>query len=362
MKGKFYSHEIEAMIKILSKNHYSYKMIIEALKREGHKVSKCGISRVLNSIGRRRVAAMNAEKFGVFRERKVRTRNTIKAVEKLVNCENPSTYRVIQKKMPCSLRTINRIIHEDLALKTRRKKKVHRLKPQDKKIRKRSCRILYERYLAGDKSEFIVTLDEAWFYLSDSNKKRKNCYVKRGDRIPEDWINDCKEAFPSGFMVVGILSGRGAMPLIKIPKETKINSTVYQAKVLSPIFDNFIPNFYPGEAEKVHLHHDRATSHTSRSTRSFIEEKQREMGINVIETKNIPVRSPDVAPLDFYCFGMLKQRLFKRRPTTLDGLWNVLKDEWSKITVPDVKKCFASWKKRCRLVVKNQGNHIEQLL
>src|SRR5215469_1208757 len=189
MKGKFYSHEIEAMIKILSKNHYSYKMIIEALKREGHKVSKCGISRVLNSIGRRRVAAMNAEKFGVFRERKVRTRNTIKAVEKLVNCENPSTYRVIQKKMPCSLRTINRIIHEDLALKTRRKKKVHRLKPQDKKIRKCSCRILYERYLAGDKSEFIVTLDEAWFYLSDSNKKRKNCYVKRGDRIPEDWIN-----------------------------------------------------------------------------------------------------------------------------------------------------------------------------
>lgn len=30
-----------------------------------------------------------------------------------------------------------------------------------------NCRILYENYLAADKWKFVVTIDEAWFYLED---------------------------------------------------------------------------------------------------------------------------------------------------------------------------------------------------
>jgi IS1 family transposase len=56
----------------------------------------------------------------------------------------------------------------------------------------------------------------------------------------------------------------------------------------------------------------------------------------------------------------LKQKFERRQATTLDGLWKVLNDEWSKIPVTLVGKVYESWKKRCRAVHKNHGYHIEK--
>ena len=85
-----------------------------------------------------------------------------------------------------------------------------------------------------------------------------------------------------------------------------------------------------------------------------------DIGMNFIANIDILVKSPDASPLDFFSFGYLKQRLFKRRPTTMDGLWKATNEEWSTITQEKVKKVFASWKFRCRLIVKMEGKHIEQ--
>ena len=41
--------------------------------------------------------------------------------------------------------------------------------------RKTNYRKLYEKRLAGDRSEFAVTLDEALIYLDDSNGQSKIC-------------------------------------------------------------------------------------------------------------------------------------------------------------------------------------------
>ena len=52
------------------------------------------------------------------------------------------------------------------------------------------------------------------------------------------------------------------------------------------------------------------------------------MGISYIVRKDIPVKSPDTAPLNFYGFGYLKQRLATRRPKTLIwGIWKFLQQE-----------------------------------
>ncbi|UYV75772.1 PRLHR [Cordylochernes scorpioides] len=55
--------------------------------------------------------------------------------------------------------------------------------------------------------------------------------------------------------------------------------------------------------DKVFLHHDKASSHTSNKTQQFLQEMKDTLGLNFIRNSDIPVKSPDASPLDFYGFG-----------------------------------------------------------
>ncbi|UYV80516.1 SLC7A6 [Cordylochernes scorpioides] len=259
-----------------------------------------------------------------------------------------------------SLKTINNIIHKDLELDTRRKGKVHKLTPFHMKNRATNARKLYEEHLAGSRSEYTATLDEAWMYVTYCNGIRKICYIKRGNQVPDNWVHQCSETFPKGFMVVGVMTGRGVLPLIKVPSKVKVNSEFYIECVLKPVIEQ-LKDLYPGEMDKVFLHHDKASSHTSNKTQQFLQEMKDTLGLNFIRNSDIPVKSPDASPLDFYGFGMLKQRLFNRRPKTEAGLWKAAQEEWSNVSLSKVKEVFAAWKVRCREIAKKKGKHIEHM-
>ncbi|UYV64526.1 hypothetical protein LAZ67_3001100 [Cordylochernes scorpioides] len=202
-----------------------------------------------------------------------------------------------------SLKTINNIIHKDLELDTRRKGKVHKLTPFHMKNRATNARKLYEEHLAGSRSEYTATLDEAWMYVTYCNGIRKICYIKRGNQVPDNWVHQCSETFPKGFMVVGVMTGRGVLPLIKVPSKVKVNSEFYIECVLKPVIEQ-LKDLYPGEMDKVFLHHDKASSHTSNKTQQFLQEMKDTLGLNFIRNSDIPVKSPDASPLDFYGFDI----------------------------------------------------------
>lgn len=105
-----------------------------------------------------------------------------------------------------------------------------------------------------------------------------------------------------------------------------------------------------------------ASSDTARKTQEYAESVRRPGGQTLIANQDIPVKSPDIARLDFFGFGFLKQRTFHRRATTLSGLWKVLNEEWNKITPEKRQEVLSEWKKRYRLVVKKKGFHIEQVI
>ena len=70
--------------------------------------------------------------------------------------------------------------------------------------------------MAGDKFEFVVTLDEALIYEYDTDEQTRICYVARGVTMPDDWIFEVVESFRKSFMVVGIISGRAIVPLLRV--------------------------------------------------------------------------------------------------------------------------------------------------
>ena len=83
-----------------------------------------------------------------------------------------------------------------------------------------------------------------------------------------------------------------------------------------------------------------------------------ETGISFIAKKDIPVKSPDAIPLDFFD---LKTRLEKRKPETITGLLRAASQEWSTISSEKCLEVFESWRKRLVVIEKVQGLHIEQL-
>ncbi|UYV82957.1 CAPN1 [Cordylochernes scorpioides] len=325
MGGERLTLQVEQTIRTLSKEGNSYSVIVKKLKAEGLDVGKATICRVVNGIGKKREAESNGQKFQVDRPRPVRTPATVSKVKRLATTENPPSQRQLSRMCGTSLKTINNIIHKYLELDTRRKGKVHKLTPFHMKNRATNARKLYEEHLAGSRSEYTATLDEAWMYVTYCNGIRKICYIKRGNQVPDNWVHQCSETFPKGFMVVGVMTGRGVLPLIKVPSKVKVNSEFYIECVLKPVIEQ-LKDLYPGEMDKVFLHHDKASSHTSNKTQQFLQEMKDTLGLNFIRNSDIPVKSPDASPLDFYGFGMLKQRLFNRRPKTEAGLWKAAQE------------------------------------
>jgi hypothetical protein len=350
--------EVEGIILGLSKTGLSQRSIVGQLRSDGVVVSRRTVHNVINRIGKNRQAKAKGQPLPVkFQPSPSATPHVIRKINAMSQLENPPSQREMSKKVGVSLATVNRILKK-LGKRVARKTKVHKLLPRHMQNRKTNCRKLYERLLAGQRWEYMVTLDEALFGLHCVNGKRKICYVNKGDQVPEDWVVD-KDNFFKTFMVVGAISGRGTLPLIRIPKKVKVNAAYYISNVLDPIIHRHLPRLYEGEMEKVTIHHDQATSHTAGETVAYAAEIKSTTGVTIMAKSDIPVKSPDASPLDFFGFGYLKRRLSRRKARTEPGLWKVMNQEWNKIDNTLVTKVFNCWKQRLRLVVKGDGRHIE---
>ncbi|CAG7722156.1 unnamed protein product [Allacma fusca] len=108
-----------------------------------------------------------------------------------------------------------------------------------------------------------------------------------------------KETFGEKIMIGGAITGRGALPLFKVPHNVKGNSHYYVSDVLKPLLDVEGQKRYGEDTSNVYVHHD-AT-----------------------------IKSPDESPVDFFGLGILKKNLFNRRASTLKGLWKVGNEEWN---------------------------------
>lgn len=153
--------EVESTIKTLSKLKYSYSQIIKHLKSWGHSVSKKGITNVLKNRGKKRQALAEGPTPPPRRSRrKVLTQAVLRKIDLVTSKDNPPTQRQIARQVKVSQSSVNRAI-KILNKKVRRKPRVHQLTEKHKKNRRLTCKQFYKNYLTHDRSEYLVTLDEA---------------------------------------------------------------------------------------------------------------------------------------------------------------------------------------------------------
>ena len=196
--------------------------------------------------------------------------------------------------------------------------------------------------------------------LKKTNGKRKICYLTKDEDIPDDWVFENGENCSKGFMVIEVMTGRGTVPLFRVPPKVKINSQYYVDYVLKPLFQDHLPRLYGKDINKVFFHHDKASSHTADHTMDYLRQMKEELGINYLEKQEIPVKSPDASPLDFFGFGYIKQKLYMSNASTLERFWKLAQVR-DGIELSMVQDVFASWKRRCRMVTARDSKHIENI-
>ena len=70
-------------------------------------------------------------------------------------------------------------------------------------------------------------------------------------------------------------------------------------------------------------------------------------------------RSPDLNPLDYSIWSILKKRVYTPRPQTLEGLKLKISQEVANLDEALLIRCTLNIRKRAHLYVQSQGGHFE---
>ena len=72
-----------------------------------------------------------------------------------------------------------------------------------------------------------------------------------------------------------------------------------------------------------------------------------------------PPRSPDLSPADYYLWGALKGRVYKRHPTSIEQLKAYISEEIANIQVSELAAAVNNLPRRLEAVVEEKGGHFE---
>ncbi|GBN72403.1 hypothetical protein AVEN_149270-1 [Araneus ventricosus] len=101
---------------------------------------------------------------------------------------------------------------------------------------------------------------------------------------------------------------------------------------------------------------DSAPSHASSVTQKFLTDQQ----VQLLRPQQWMPNSSDAAPCDYFLWGHLKNKLNKRRVSTLKSLQKAIREEVKKIPHEMIFWALKSWPKRCRQIYYAEGRHIEK--
>ena len=201
-------------------------------------------------------------------------------------------------------------------------------------------------------------MDEAWLTLDYTNGKSTHHYdsKKKSERKSDPPAATSAPQFPDQIMFAAGFCAKGKTDLYFIPKDTKVCSKVFVKQVLEPMFKRDVPRIFGRNKNKVLLHMDSASSHTSKYTTNWLKSNK----INYITKDQWLPNSPKLSPMDYFANGYLKNKIKRRRYRTMRGLKQCARQEWENIPVKMCANAIESWPKRVLAVHRAKGRDIPQ--
>jgi len=133
------------------------------------------------------------------------------------------------------------------------------------------------------------------------------------------------------------------------------DSVARSPKLLS--IKNYVNQLTDDELTSGYYQQDGATCHTSNTSMREIESFHQDR----IISKNLwPPRSPDLKPADFFLWGLLKGKVYKNTPRTIEQLKDATRQEIQAVNVDILGKVFQNLEKYiqvCLDVIGDQFQH-----
>ncbi|OQV20803.1 hypothetical protein BV898_05149 [Hypsibius exemplaris] len=185
-------------------------------------------------------------------------------------------------------------------------KKVRRnLIPEAQKETRRICCMEFRKTIRRIDIPDFLFVDECYVTVKKHfNHQNERCYGK-DFKLIRTWKKF--RAFPKTPLSAMVFAGvfrDGRTNLVVLPAGFRINQYTYREKCLKPMLKGL-----PGHMDKakIKFYQDKAPCHAADSVQEFLEEKLP----SFIPNCNIPPNSPDLNPLDYCIWNMMKEKLDK---------------------------------------------------
>ena len=258
-------------------------------------------------------------------------------------------------KLPRS--TARRAILEDLQLKPIRQVTAQRVKPVNMAKRLEACQKWNDQIQPGelDVAKIYFT-DEKLFRLGACAGGNQNfvVYVSRETKksqVPDDLILREDGRWQGGVSVMVCLGlcHRGKGRLHFVPAGTKVNSAEY-LNIVKNIYEPNIHHYYGIRPDCV-FQQDGASSHTANAVQEYCKRKFQKFWAE----GEWPPNSPDLNPLDYFCWGYLQQEVTKRKPTCLDSLKLAIMQSVGDMPADMAQRAIEGFGKRVRMCIRSEG-------
>lgn len=269
--------------------------------------------------------------------------------------ENPGTSKHRASLELAISRSSLRRIMEGLKLKMYKPRLMHGLLEDDPDRRLQFCEIILNEETQGNGIlEKITWSDEAHFKLSGA-VNRHNCvyYSTENPHITlEQQLNQ------PGISVWAAISCHGVLGPIFF--DTNLTHNLY----LTMLRDTVLPQLRRQyENDLFFFQQDGAPPHYALAVRRFLDEELPNRWIGRRGPVDWPPRSPDLTPMDFFFWGVVKDKVFARKPLTMDDMVLYIQQACQEIN--DNKelcnRVCLSVRSRLQECVNNEGLQFEHL-
>ena len=146
------------------------------------------------------------------------------------------------------------------------------------------------------------------------------------------------------------------LSLLPTPKGNAMTQKYY-TDCLLPVYIDVIQKARLEDAQEWIFQGDNDASHGTR--KKGLAQHLKES--NSVDTLSPPPQSPDLNPMEGI-WNILKQRVRRRVWKSLKELKEVLQDEWSKITILEIRARISEMPRRCKSLVETGGAPIKSSL
>ena len=324
--------EQKEKIRTLLELGWSFSRIKGHIKKSGFDASKSKISLIKNR--QNKLDHSNESRGSGGRPSKLNA-GQLNTLRRWFQDKNPRT----QKSMALDLGVTERAIRyykTKFGFKLIKKPRCHAIDERTIELRRKRSWGLY-RMLKCGRHERIVTSDEAWFYLEDSNGKRDVQYIKQDQtRKTADVIS--KVMHKKGIMIWMAFCVKGVVRPYFIKPGAKVDASYYVKRILKRFIKD-IKKFYP--ENNYIFQQDSAPVHTAKLTLEFLDKNL----VTFIRPHEWMPNSPDCAPCDFWLWVYMKSQLKKKKVKSIEGLKKAIKTVAKNIPLDMIERAMLDWPK-----------------